>query len=445
MHMYTYAAVMHSFCACADKQAGGNGVAPPVAISTSHPQQPSTPPPPPNPHPLYPQGYSPSNSKPISLQAHLNTPTHLTAPLPPPQGYSPSSPVITWFWQVVEALDKEDRALLLQFVTGESSDGGRGSAGPRAAAGQASCNGLAPALAQRLPPSLHIRTRTTHHTRTPSHILSHLHLHKHPNTPQARPRCLWRASARCRASAAPSASRSTAPTARPTACPRRTRASTSSTCPRPRAASSWRRGAAPFLRFALGMYNVCYIVYIVCLGRLLRASACHTCQLDLPEAKSSEQLEERCGARPRAVGWRRNQRPGPPQQRPAFANLVFYLSYQPSRISTPTHNPTPQAQARDPPRRHRLRLRVSAAPSTPAARPRRPRPPSGARAGGAGRSVSYDARAGFRFPSPLRSDRPRGPAPQLSRCIAGGAAPRRRRASPTARAGAVSLGPPRPR
>lgn len=34
------------------------------------------------------------------------------------QGYSPGSPVIRWFWDVVEAMDKEDRALLLQFVTG---------------------------------------------------------------------------------------------------------------------------------------------------------------------------------------------------------------------------------------------------------------------------------------------------------------------------------------
>lgn len=36
------------------------------------------------------------------------------------QGYTAGSPVIRWFWQVVEAMDKEDRALLLQFVTGTS-------------------------------------------------------------------------------------------------------------------------------------------------------------------------------------------------------------------------------------------------------------------------------------------------------------------------------------
>ncbi len=48
----------------------------------------------------------------------LTTPTDRPPLYPPPQGYSPSSPVITWFWQVAEALDKEDRALLLQFVTG---------------------------------------------------------------------------------------------------------------------------------------------------------------------------------------------------------------------------------------------------------------------------------------------------------------------------------------
>lgn len=33
-------------------------------------------------------------------------------------GYSAASPVIQWFWQVVEGLDKQDLALLLQFVTG---------------------------------------------------------------------------------------------------------------------------------------------------------------------------------------------------------------------------------------------------------------------------------------------------------------------------------------
>jgi HECT-domain (ubiquitin-transferase) len=34
-------------------------------------------------------------------------------------GYSPSSPVIQWLWQVVAEMDKQDLALLLQFVTGE--------------------------------------------------------------------------------------------------------------------------------------------------------------------------------------------------------------------------------------------------------------------------------------------------------------------------------------
>lgn len=35
-------------------------------------------------------------------------------------GYSPGSPVIQWFWEVVQAFSKEDKARLLQFVTGTS-------------------------------------------------------------------------------------------------------------------------------------------------------------------------------------------------------------------------------------------------------------------------------------------------------------------------------------
>jgi hypothetical protein len=38
--------------------------------------------------------------------------------------YSPASPVIQWFWQVVADMDKQDLALLLQFVTGEPSPRG---------------------------------------------------------------------------------------------------------------------------------------------------------------------------------------------------------------------------------------------------------------------------------------------------------------------------------
>jgi E3 ubiquitin-protein ligase HUWE1 len=36
-------------------------------------------------------------------------------------GFSPNSPVIQWFWQVVADMDKQDLALLLQFVTGEEA------------------------------------------------------------------------------------------------------------------------------------------------------------------------------------------------------------------------------------------------------------------------------------------------------------------------------------
>jgi E3 ubiquitin-protein ligase HUWE1 len=35
-------------------------------------------------------------------------------------GYSAASPVIQWFWEVVQDLSKEDKARLLQFVTGTS-------------------------------------------------------------------------------------------------------------------------------------------------------------------------------------------------------------------------------------------------------------------------------------------------------------------------------------
>jgi E3 ubiquitin-protein ligase HUWE1 len=35
-------------------------------------------------------------------------------------GYTPSSPVIQYFWEVVRDMDKEDLALLVQFVTGTS-------------------------------------------------------------------------------------------------------------------------------------------------------------------------------------------------------------------------------------------------------------------------------------------------------------------------------------
>ena len=36
-------------------------------------------------------------------------------------GYSPTSPVIRWFWEIVEEMDNEERAMLIQFVTGSSS------------------------------------------------------------------------------------------------------------------------------------------------------------------------------------------------------------------------------------------------------------------------------------------------------------------------------------
>ncbi|CAL5394802.1 unnamed protein product [Camellia sinensis] len=38
-------------------------------------------------------------------------------------GYSAASPVIQWFWEVVQSFSKEDKARLLQFVTGTSKEG----------------------------------------------------------------------------------------------------------------------------------------------------------------------------------------------------------------------------------------------------------------------------------------------------------------------------------
>lgn len=35
-------------------------------------------------------------------------------------GYSAASPVIQWFWEIVQGFSKEDKARLLQFVTGTS-------------------------------------------------------------------------------------------------------------------------------------------------------------------------------------------------------------------------------------------------------------------------------------------------------------------------------------
>lgn len=36
------------------------------------------------------------------------------------QNYNPSSPQIQWFWRAIRSFDKEERAKLLQFVTGTS-------------------------------------------------------------------------------------------------------------------------------------------------------------------------------------------------------------------------------------------------------------------------------------------------------------------------------------
>jgi hypothetical protein len=39
-------------------------------------------------------------------------------PFPPRAGYTAASPVVRWFWEVVESLERQDRALLVQFITG---------------------------------------------------------------------------------------------------------------------------------------------------------------------------------------------------------------------------------------------------------------------------------------------------------------------------------------
>lgn len=43
------------------------------------------------------------------------------SPLPSPPtsaGYTAASPVVQWFWELVREMDKQDLALLVQFVTG---------------------------------------------------------------------------------------------------------------------------------------------------------------------------------------------------------------------------------------------------------------------------------------------------------------------------------------
>jgi hypothetical protein len=37
---------------------------------------------------------------------------------PSAAGYTAASPVVQWFWEVVRELDRQDLALLVQFVTG---------------------------------------------------------------------------------------------------------------------------------------------------------------------------------------------------------------------------------------------------------------------------------------------------------------------------------------
>lgn len=40
-------------------------------------------------------------------------------------GYSAASPTIQWLWEIVQALDKQDLALFMQFVTGATCVGKR--------------------------------------------------------------------------------------------------------------------------------------------------------------------------------------------------------------------------------------------------------------------------------------------------------------------------------
>lgn len=44
-------------------------------------------------------------------------------PLRTRAGYSSTSPVVHWFWEVVREMDKQDLALLVQFVTGGLTEG----------------------------------------------------------------------------------------------------------------------------------------------------------------------------------------------------------------------------------------------------------------------------------------------------------------------------------
>ena len=142
----------------------------------------------------------------------------------PPAGYTAASTVVQWFWEVVREMDKQDLALLMQFVTG-------GGVGGWGWAGWVGLGGLellvaAHAVCDHLLLLMWLPERCAACRRLPTTLPPAAPPRPHPFFPcvpclrlQGPARCRWMASRRCRGCTGPRSSRSTRPTAPQTACP----------------------------------------------------------------------------------------------------------------------------------------------------------------------------------------------------------------------------------
>lgn len=54
----------------------------------------------------------------VAPSKHQPSATNPPPPRPPGAGFTAATPVVQWFWEVVREMDKQDLALLVQFVTG---------------------------------------------------------------------------------------------------------------------------------------------------------------------------------------------------------------------------------------------------------------------------------------------------------------------------------------
>ena len=141
---------------------------------------------------------------PATTLASARSPASTLAFLRTPAGFTAASPVVQWFWELVREMDKQDLALLVQFVTGAC----RGS--NDAAVHGCSCLGESFRFA-----AWHAPRKTP-----PGLPRPHAFLCPALCVLQAPPRCRWTGSRRCKGCMAPRSSRYTRPTAPPSACPR---------------------------------------------------------------------------------------------------------------------------------------------------------------------------------------------------------------------------------